>query len=37
MRALGNVWGVLQLYTDAAYNSIKAGSPSRPPHGSSAH
>ena len=27
MRALGNIWGVLQLYTESAYNSIKAGSP----------
>lgn len=27
MRDLGNVWGVLQLYTDSAHNAIKAGSP----------
>jgi hypothetical protein len=27
MRAVGNVWGVLQLYTDSAHNSIKVGSP----------
>ncbi|MGH2781774.1 MAG: ATP-binding protein, partial [Thermoleophilaceae bacterium] len=27
MRDMGNVWGVLQLYTDSALNTIKAGSP----------